>query len=99
MPPAEYWTQQWIRVTRLLLGVKPPTRRGGMRARCRRQAEVSRWLWMRNLPNQPINEANVRACPPALARALAEFGLPEAIADFAGLAQGNHAIEHLSEHA
>ena len=35
MPQLSYWEQQWVRMTRLLLGVAAPTRRGGMR-RCRR---------------------------------------------------------------
>lgn len=33
MPHPDHWNQQWIRMTRKLLGVAPATRRGGMR-RC-----------------------------------------------------------------
>ena len=35
MPQLLYWEQQWVRMTRLLLGVKAPNRRGNMR--CRRR--------------------------------------------------------------
>ena len=30
MPHSAHWQQQWVRITRLLLGVLAPTRRGGM---------------------------------------------------------------------
>ena len=35
MPQLSYWEQQWVRMTRLLLGVKAPNRRGNMRRRRR----------------------------------------------------------------
>ena len=38
MPQLRYWEQQWVRLTRCLLGVKAPTRRSGM---YRRRAQVS----------------------------------------------------------
>ena len=37
--PLSYWEQQWVHVTRCLLGVKAPTRRGGM---CRRRSFLTR---------------------------------------------------------
>ena len=37
--PLPYWVQQWARVTRLVLGIKAPIRRGGMGRRLTLQRE------------------------------------------------------------
>ena len=38
MPPLSYYEQQWVRITRQVLGVKAPTRRSGMSKRLARRS-------------------------------------------------------------
>ena len=42
MPQESYWQQQWVRIARLLLGVRPPRRRGR-----RRRLSLLQQQWVR----------------------------------------------------
>ena len=51
MPHGTYWEQQWVCITRRLLGVKAPTRRSGMNKKTRTPSTLQAAIQRYGLPD------------------------------------------------